>query len=78
MASSSWWVGPRVGAWWAWLHASISARECPLLGGEHRGRAYVLGQVIGPGATADRIPAPAAAIGDVVLGYTYDDKTGWE
>ncbi|MDQ6674931.1 MAG: hypothetical protein M3069_30050 [Chloroflexota bacterium] len=70
--------GSNINPWWGWLHESISAREWPLLGGEHRGRAYLLGQVIGPGATADRIPALAAAIDDVVLGYTYDDKTGWE
>ena len=70
--------GDNTNPWWAWLHVSISAREWPLLGGEHGGRAYLLGQMIGPGATADRIPALAAAAGQLVRGYSYDDKTGWE
>jgi hypothetical protein len=70
--------GSNTSPWWGWLHESISVREWPLLGGEHGSRAYLLGQAIGPGSTADRVPALAAAISDVVLGYTYDDKIGWE
>ena len=64
--------------WWAWLNESITSRTWPLLGGEHDGRAYLLGQRLGPAATADRLPALAAAIGNLVLGYSYDDTTGWE
>jgi hypothetical protein len=70
--------GSNTSPWWQWLNESVSAKAWPLLGGEHLNRAYLLAQRMGPGATADRIAALAAAIRDVVLGYTYDDKTGGE
>jgi hypothetical protein len=74
-------VGPAVTDWLGWLRnlpATDTWRKIHVIGGNFQGRSYILSDHLVLASTADRITALAAHSGGTVVGYSWQDNSGFE